>query len=301
MSKLGIDFGFSDRLPLSDRFLCVPPRNRFWWALFFLVTFFLTPSPALAQYFTILGGSASLTRQGKTYRVGKGMRLYEGDQLNIPRQLQFCVDYCAGVATARGYLSLILIRRESGAIRNLIAFNDYLTFVARGFSNPRSIVQFWDLVTGAAISYPPKQKQASLSFTVGSSSIHLKLKSEQKTYLRVNKGIAEVSNVGQFVTVEAGFANITPKTQPPGLPLRIDDALKIEGAKIERSPLGLILSGKINPLNNIVIQGIPVVNTRDGEFKLLLKYPMLGNQIKLNINSPFGESRTVYWPRSDRK
>jgi hypothetical protein len=250
---------------------------------------------------TVLGGSAKLYRSGRTYQVGRGAILYEGDILEIPQKLTFCLDYCAGVVYARGWVNLLLVRRESGAIRTFISYSDYISMFSRGFINARSIVQFADLLGGGGFTYPPKNKRA---FLLGTMPDDLSLRTDPVSlesvvidnilYLRVDEGAAIAENVGKSVTVLSDEQTRIVGNNPPEQPLQIDMILGIEGLRVEYTALGLTFTGRINPHNSLRIAGDNVVLDQ-GAFKYSLRRRYSnGNQISIEVLDPFGKVRVYY-------
>jgi hypothetical protein len=220
-------------------------------------------SGALAQSFTGLSGVATLVRRGQVSQVYSGSRLYEGDVLSVAGEYRFLLDFGAGVVTARrGKVEIILLRRESGCLRNAIGYTGKLFVVPRPFNCPRSLLQIQSLVTGAAYTF--RGTAAELEDR-SSSSI-----------LKVAAGKVAVESVGQTQEIEAGYGNITVEGQPPGPPI----ALTIPGIspRIKRGINGVWIVGKANPLNTVRIQGTEIPSMLDA-YQYYLRYPVLGNSV----------------------
>jgi hypothetical protein len=237
--------------------------------------------------FDVLGGQALLQRYNQTYTAIRGVKLIEGDTLVVRSQIQFLGDFGAFVATAKsGFYQLTLLRRESGCIRNVISYRGSINITPRPLLCDRSILQIISLNSGG-------------SYTFRGTNAWIE-DEEKATKLIVEHGRVEASAQGVTVAVPTGYGNITREGEPPGAAIALDNDLNLRDLKIVRSALGVEISAKINPLNQCLVQGVPIGASR-GEPKAHLEFPISGNALNIEVRNPQGKRRVYSYPLPTRK
>jgi hypothetical protein len=253
----------------------------------------------------VIDGVATLTRGAGQYTVQRGSRLYEGDILNVQSRLQLISPYGAFTLTkGKGLLKIILSRQEGCGLRMLLSYFGRISVNARTRTCSNTTAVFESLQTGAsfdawgglrAMRLYPGTVVAQAIPPLGSISF-VALDRGNASVLAVTKGTISVQNEGQTRNVPAGHGNLTAKGQPPGSPLALDEELKLQKLKLERTPKGLKINATINPLNTLLVQG------KEVSPQSVVPWPIVSNDLRVGVRNLTGDRTRYYiYPLPGRK
>jgi hypothetical protein len=258
----------------------------------------LIPVPAFSQAFAeVLDGSATLNRNSSLYSVRKGSRIYEGDRLTVPDRLQLILPYGAATVTKRqGFLNFLLLRREGCGIRVQAAYRGGIGAIARPKTCNTSSIIFESLTSGAYFNPWVNTRRGSLipntriaQVLPESSGANFTLVDKDDTsILAVQGGAVEAQSENAIVPVLGGQGNFTKKGEAPGPAIALDNSLALN-ARPAPTPLGFRLNASINPLNFLFYQG------REIAPEAVLDWPVLGNNLPLEVRSADGLRSRYYW------
>jgi hypothetical protein len=258
----------------------------------------LIPLPAFPQAFAeVLDGGATLNRNNSLYSVGKRSRIYEGDRLTVPDRLQLILPYGAATITKRsGFLNFLLIRREGCGIRVQAAYRGGIGAIARPKTCITSSIIFESLTSGAYFNPWVNTRRSSLipntriaQALAESTGANFTLADKGDTsILAVQGGAVESQNENAIVPVLSGQGNFTKKGQVPGPAIALDNSLALNARPVPTA-LGFRLNASINPLNSLVYQG------REIDPNAVLDWPILGNNLPLEVRSADGLKSRFYW------
>jgi hypothetical protein len=283
----------------------------------FAIALLLTSSiPAVAQpspYSEVLDGNAQLFRNGSLFNISRGARIYEGDSLTISSHLRIILPYGAATVTKRqGTMKFLLTRREGCGIRVYATYRGGIGAVARSRTCLTSSIIFESLASGAyfnpwvntrkselipntriAQALPPL---ADAQGTPESSGAAFTLTDRNETsILAVSSGAVEAQNENVIVPILGGQGNITPKGQPPGGAIALDNSLSLN-PNPSITPIGFRLNASLNPLNFLFYQGVEIAPSQE------IEWPILGNSLNFEVRSADGlRSRPYVFPLPERR
>jgi hypothetical protein len=258
-----------------------------------------------SAYSEVLAGSGTVYRKERgSNNAGPGTRLYEGDSLSIPDRLILILPYGAATVTKRrGLMRFLLSRREGCGIRMHVIYGGGISAFARPKTCAQSSMLFESFLSGAYFSpwfstrrgalIPGTLIAAALETLSGSANFSLADR-ETSSVLLVRAGEVQAQNENVDVKVVSGQGNITPKGQPPGLPIDADNSLNLGWKSPTLTPTGVRLNTNVNPLNTLLLRGAPY----DGEE---IKWPVLGNSLQLEVQDLEGRSRGFSQPVPRRR
>ena len=116
-----------------------------------------------------------------------------------------------------------------------------------------------------------------------------------KTGLAVSRGVVQSAAQGQAINVAAGFQNFTLPGEPPSKPVKLTDdtSLHYEFEKtIERSVRKVRLLGRVDPVNSVVVDGIPYATDRNGTFRTDVRFVTSYLSIQVVVATPLGKKET---------
>ncbi|MGG6239051.1 FecR family protein [Nodosilinea sp. AN01ver1] len=115
-----------------------------------------------------------------------------------------------------------------------------------------------------------------------------------KTGIATLSGAVDTAAVGETVAVPAGFQNLIwpgePPTQP--VPLRDDPGLSYERqVTIENNTRYVTLTGRVDPVNTVFVDGTPQTVDRQGEFRLT-RLATARLRVEVVVITPLGRQET---------
>lgn len=114
-----------------------------------------------------------------------------------------------------------------------------------------------------------------------------------KTGLATRSGSVATTAQGKAVLVKGGFQNFTiPGEAPsPPVPLRDNTELRYQLKKQIRAGIRyLTLAGKVDPVNSVLVAGVPQSTDREGQFTVLL--PAVSTQsLQVTVITPLGRQQ----------
>lgn len=134
---------------------------------------------------------------------------------------------------------------------------------------------------------------ASLSGVRG-TEFGINVQPNGKTGLAVREGKVVTTALGQTVTVDAGFQNFTIPGQSPSLsvPLRDDTQLRYQLERIIERGVRLVrLVGQVDPVNQVVVDGVPQVTDRNGRFTTNLRPVPSYFKMQVIVTTPLGKQQ----------
>lgn len=145
---------------------------------------------------------------------------------------------------------------DGGRITHLSVSRGQVRTQLRRFTNPGSE---FEIETPAGIS------------GVRGTEFGVSVQADGKTGIATLSGAVETSAVGASIPVPGGYQNLIlpgePPTQP--VPLRDDPGLEYErSVSFENNTRIVTLTGRVDPVNTVFVDGAPQLVDRQGEFRL---------------------------------
>jgi FecR protein len=134
---------------------------------------------------------------------------------------------------------------------------------------------------------------ASLSAVRG-TTFGLTVQPNGKTGLAVEEGSVLSDAVGQSVEVRGGFQNFTIPGETPSLPvpLRDDTTLRHQFKRvIDRGVRKVQLTGQVDPVNSVVVDGVPQNTDREGRFANTLQPLPSSLRFQVVVITPLGKQQ----------
>ncbi|PZV08415.1 MAG: iron dicitrate transport regulator FecR [Leptolyngbya sp.] len=210
-----------------------------------------------------LQGEVTLLRSNSTSPAQAGDRLHQiGDGLRTGSRSAAVLE----VDTDVGFLQVsertelrirtLEMAADGGRITHLNVLRGQVRTQLRRFTNQGSE---FEIETPAGIS------------GVRGTEFGVSVQDDGKTGIATLTGAVETSAVGASVPVPGGYQNLIwpgePPTQP--VPLRDDSSLEYERTvSFENSTRVVTLTGRVDPVNTVFVDGAPQLVDRQGEFRL---------------------------------
>jgi hypothetical protein len=112
-----------------------------------------------------------------------------------------------------------------------------------------------------------------------------------KTSIGTLEGRVESTAQSSTVEIDGGLASVIRPGEPPTPPRPLDQALEIEQKTTERRGSVLLISGRINPTNTLLLDDTEISVSRTGYFEVVLPSANLSRSVSLVVRNPLGESR----------
>lgn len=116
-----------------------------------------------------------------------------------------------------------------------------------------------------------------------------------KTAIATLSGTVEASAQGVSVLVNAGFGTTIVPGEPPTPPRPLDRIMPLESIRVQRTSSSIRISGNIDPLNTLLIDGTPINTADDGAFRTTLSGSPFDyattRSLTLTVRNPVGEER----------
>jgi FecR protein len=116
-----------------------------------------------------------------------------------------------------------------------------------------------------------------------------------KTGLAVSQGAVKSAAQGKAVAVPSGFQNFTLPGEAPSTPVKLtnDTSLRYEFEKIiEGNVRKVRLSGQVDPVNSVIVDGVPQLTDRTGKFRADLRLVPSYLKIQVVVMTPLGKQET---------
>ncbi|MGF1498419.1 MAG: FecR domain-containing protein [Elainellaceae cyanobacterium] len=123
-----------------------------------------------------------------------------------------------------------------------------------------------------------------------------------KTRIATFTGAVEASAQGVTVLVNPGFGTIIVPGEPPTPPRRLDRALRLQPGRVERTGGRIIVRGRVDPVNSVIIGDSVVETAPDGSFRASIGDSptnfFANYYVEVRVRNPLGEERLheVYVP-----
>jgi hypothetical protein len=116
-----------------------------------------------------------------------------------------------------------------------------------------------------------------------------------KTGLAVRQGAVNSSAQKRSVNVGGGFQNFTMPGEPPSIPVRRTDDTTLQ-YNFEKSMEGGVrkvrLLGRVDPVNSVIVDGVPQVTDRTGSFRTDLRLVPSYLRMQVVVTTPLGRQET---------
>jgi FecR protein len=116
-----------------------------------------------------------------------------------------------------------------------------------------------------------------------------------KTGLAVSQGAVNSTAQGKAVAVPNGFQNFTLPGEAPSTPVKLtnDTSMRYAFEKIiEGNVRKVRLSGQVDPVNSVIVDGVPQVTDRTGKFRADLRLVPSYLKIQVVVMTPLGKQET---------
>lgn len=119
-----------------------------------------------------------------------------------------------------------------------------------------------------------------------------------KTGLATLSGAVDTTAAGETVGVPAGFQNLMRPGEPPTqpVPLRDDPGLEYERqVVVENNTRYVVLTGRVDPVNTVFVDGDPQIIDRQGEFRIK-RLASARLRVEVLVTTPLGrqEVHAIY-------
>ncbi len=224
-------------------------------------------------------------RQVRPARIGdRLLQLNQGIDTEMESESVLQLDSNIGTVRVAENTSLwvnrIAVLPDGGRVTSLVIRRGQARLQVRRFTHPSSSLE---IETPAGV--------AAIRGTV----FGLSVENTGKTGVATLTGAVEVSAQGVSVLVNPGFATSVIPGHPPTPPRRIDRQLIFDLGAVQRTSSRVILRGRVDPANGVLIEGEEVETDESGEFRtVLLNSPRryFGTEtLTVEVRNPLGESR----------
>lgn len=167
---------------------------------------------------------------------------------------------------------------DHGHITQLQVMGGQVRLKVRRFTNPNSRLEI--------------ETPSGLSGVRG-TEFGVSVQPNGKTGLATLQGNVVASAQGQAIPVNAGFQNLTIPGEPPSpaVPLRDDPGLQVRVLKEIQHGVRIVrFIGKTDPVNTLLIEGVPQATDREGHFDIQLPVPSKPHYTAV-VTTPLGKQQ----------
>lgn len=167
------------------------------------------------------------------------------------------------------------ITANGGRVTVLSVLKGHTKLLIRRFNNPESSLQ---VETPAGVA---GVRGTEFGVGVGPNG---------KTNVATLEGTVTASAQGETVLVESGFGSVIVPGEAPSPPQKLTNDVSLK-VRLLRTTFGTLeVSGQVDPLNLVWLDGQPVEIGKDGKFKTTIPLP-LSHRLKIRVQSPLGAER----------
>lgn len=112
-----------------------------------------------------------------------------------------------------------------------------------------------------------------------------------KTSVGTESGAVEAQAQGVSVMVNPGFVSVIVPGEPPSLPIPLDRALQLQVRSLGQSGGRLVLAGRIDPANTLLVNDAIVETRLNGRFRIAVPTLPRQRRTTLTVQNPLGDRR----------